>query len=128
MERNHLINSLDLSHKLWQAALKVNHPRRSLLGVSVFLLLAVNCIKSDKVSIKTLNADTGGPISVLRRLIRDLEAAGWVDSHVDVDDLRVRVIHPTAEFQSIVEELAHDCHHCISSHPLVSHQQAKRRV
>jgi DNA-binding MarR family transcriptional regulator len=126
MDKAHLISSLDLSRRIWEIACKVDHPRKSLLGITVFLNLAVGYLKSEKISVKMLNAHTGAPISVMRRQIRELESTGWVISQSDEDDLRVRVVQPTEEFKSIIEKLAHECHACISCHPAIQLYKAGR--
>ena len=126
IDMEYLAHTLDLSHKLWQAALEVEHPRRSLLGVSVFLWMSAKHMEGEKVSMKTLSAQMGGPISVLRRLVRELEAEGWVNSYADEDDNRVRIVKPTLKFESIAEKLARECHARISEHPVLN--QLKMRI
>lgn len=118
MLETHLVNSIDLSHKLFSKVFLLDHPRRSVLGLSVFYFLAMATAKSETLSVKSLLADTGAPMSGLRRLVRDFESEGWVVSDCDLKDLRVRLVRPTDKFVKIVESIALHHYEAIGNHEL----------
>ena len=123
MDRQQLIHSIELSRELLEFTLNLDHPRRTVLGVSSFLFMASECLKERKVTMKLLNAEARAPTSLVRLLVRDLEAGGWVKSVADDGDGRLRVLMPTKEFHEISLSAATHLHEVISSHPLVAEKK-----